>query len=62
MLTVRILKISLTAAGVLIIAIIVVQAISIVKEQKKIPSLQDLIDRGIHPVIRGKDKKGNNSL
>jgi len=58
MLTVRILKVSLIAAGVLIIAIIILKTISIVKEHKKIPSLRDLIDRGIHPVIHGKDKNG----
>jgi len=56
MLTVRILTVSLAAAGVLIIAIIILKAISIVKKQKKIPSLQDLIDRGIYPTVRGKNK------
>lgn len=62
MLTIRILKVSLIAAGVLIIAIIILKVVSIVKEHKKIPSLQDLIDQGIHPTIRGKVKEGNNSL
>jgi len=56
MLTVRILQVSLIAAGVLIIAIIIFKIVSIVKEQRKIPSLQDLIDRGIHPTIGGKNK------
>jgi len=48
-------------AGVLIIACIILKMISIVKEQKKIPSLQDLIDQGIHPTIRSKakEKPGN---
>jgi len=56
MLVVRIIKISLIAAGVLIFAIIIIKTITIVKEQKKIPSLQDLIDRGIHPTIHSKGK------
>ena len=69
MLVVRILKISLIVTGVLIIAIVILKAISVVKDQKKIPSLQDLIDRGIHPTIRNKVKErtgnkqnDNNSL
>jgi len=61
MLIVRILQVSLIMAGVLIIACIILKMISIVKEQKKIPSLQDLIDQGIHPTIRSKakEKPGN---
>jgi hypothetical protein len=69
MLVVSILKVSLIVTGVLIIAIIILKAISIVKEQKKISSLKDLIDKGIHPTIRnkvkertGNTKNGNNSL
>ena len=54
MLVVRILKVSLIVTGVLIIALIILKAVSIVKEQKKIPTLKDLIDRGIHPTIRKK--------
>ena len=54
MLVVRILKVSLIVTGVLIIALIILKTISIVKEQKKLPTLQDLIDRGIHPTIRKK--------
>ena len=54
MLEVRILKVSLIVTGVLVIAFIILKIISVVKEQKKIPTLQDLIDRGIHPTIRNK--------
>jgi hypothetical protein len=57
MLVVRILKVSLIMTGVLIISLIILKAISIVKQQKKIPSLQDLIDRGIHPTVRNKVKE-----
>ena len=67
MLEIRILKVVLIVTGVLIIALIILKMISIVKEQKKIPSLQDLIDQGIHPTIRskakekpGKTENGNN--
>jgi len=57
MLEIRILKVVLIVTGVLIIALIILKMISIVKEQKKIPSLQDLIDQGIHPTIRTKTKE-----
>ncbi len=59
MLTVRILKVSLPVAGVLIIAIIIIKAITIVKKQRKIASLQDLIDRGIKVNIFSVRQAGN---
>jgi hypothetical protein len=52
MLVVRILKVSSIATGVLVIALIILKAISIVKEQKKIPTIQDLIDKGVHPTVK----------
>ncbi|MFC1826293.1 hypothetical protein ACFLYZ_02745 [Thermodesulfobacteriota bacterium] len=54
---ISILKVSLILTGVLIVAVIILKAISILEDLKKIPTRQDLIDQGIHPTIRSKDKE-----